>query len=66
MEGVATVHAEILMFVRGSGVEVCTDLAILKVDHCTEINAGSLIHTGVIREGHGKCSNWPHTGYGIS
>ena len=33
MEGVATVHAEILMLVRGFSVEVCTDLAILEVNH---------------------------------
>ena len=36
MEGVATVHAEILMFVRGFSVEVCTDLAILEVDRCAQ------------------------------
>ena len=32
MEGVGTVYAEILMFVRGFSVEVCTDLAIPEVD----------------------------------
>ena len=38
MEGVATVHEEILMFVRGFSIEVCTDLAILKVhvDRCVQ------------------------------
>ena len=36
VEGVATVYAEILMFVRGFSVKVCTDLAILKVHHCVQ------------------------------
>ena len=36
MEGVATVHMKVLMFVRGFSVEVCTNLAILKVDHCVQ------------------------------
>ena len=36
MEGVATAHAEILMFVRGFSIEVCTDLAMLKVDRCVQ------------------------------
>ena len=36
MEGVATVHVEILTFVRGFSVEVCTNLAILEVDHCVQ------------------------------
>ena len=39
MERVETVHAEILMVVRGFSVEevhVCTDLAILEVDRCVQ------------------------------
>ena len=32
MERVATVQAEILMFVRGFSLKVCTNLAILEVD----------------------------------
>ena len=36
MERVATVNAEILMFVCGFSVKVCTDLAILKVDCCVQ------------------------------
>ena len=36
MEGVATVHAEILTIVYGFSVEVYADLAILKVDHCVQ------------------------------
>ena len=36
MERVATIHAEILMFVRGFSVEVCTDLAILKEYRCVQ------------------------------
>ena len=34
MQGVATVHAQIMMFVRGFSEEVCTDLAILELDRC--------------------------------
>ena len=36
MERVATVQAEILMFVRGFSVKVCTGLAILEVDRCVQ------------------------------
>ena len=36
MERVATLYAKILMFVHGFSVEVCTDLAILKVDRSVQ------------------------------
>ena len=36
VERVATVHAEILMFVRGFSVKVRTDMAILEVDRCVQ------------------------------
>ena len=34
MEGMATVHAEILMYVGGFSIEVCTYPAIFEVDRC--------------------------------
>ena len=36
MERMAAVHVEILMFVRGFSIGVCTDLAILEVDRCVQ------------------------------
>ena len=36
MESMATVYAEILMFVRGLSIKVCTALAILEVDCCVQ------------------------------
>ena len=36
MERVATVNAEILMFVHGLSIKVCTNLAILEEDRCVQ------------------------------
>ena len=36
MHRVATIHAEILMFVRGVHMKVCTDLPVLEVDCCVQ------------------------------
>ena len=36
MERVATVHVEVLVFVRGFSVEVCIDLAIRDLHRCVQ------------------------------